>query len=179
METITREPRRPRTAAQLRWAVGTVALFTGAVAIQLTSTFSLTFLWVGTALLLFGWLILPGALWRRILVIIPAIAATWLLRGGPDFTVCSTLLVAAWLLVRHRPPLSYLSVVVPLATGLVLAATIGNFSGHAVALTVSGVSVVAAAWGGWWLSRARVRPPDGLPPQELGQIASRSGTPTR
>ena len=98
----------------------------GVAATNLTSTYSLFFLALGPALQLLGWLALPGALWRRLLVIIPAEVAALTLLAGPDFTGAFAVLLACWLFVRHRPGISYLVLLAPVLVSFILKQSLHN-----------------------------------------------------
>lgn len=136
-----------------RYVVGLSAIVAGVAATNLTSTYSLWFLFIGPLVQGIGWLCLPSAVWRRMLVVLPCMVAGLVPLAGPDFVGAFAVLLAAWLLVRHRPVVSYLTVVAPITASIVAKISLHGYSQTAIALFLcTGVSV-ASAWGARELAR--------------------------
>jgi len=138
-----------------RYGVGLVTIVLGAALTNLTSTYSLWFLLVGPCVQLLGWLILPGALWRRLLVVLPCLVAALVLVAGPDFVGAFAMLLGGWLFARHRPARSYLAVLPVIVLSFVLKGALNEYGQNWVGLLSGGVATVACAWLGWALAVRR------------------------
>ncbi|MDY7541467.1 MULTISPECIES: hypothetical protein [unclassified Cryobacterium] len=174
--TLWSEPdtrRHTPSVYRARLTVGVSAIALGVAATNLTSTYSLFFLALGPALQLLGWLALPGALWRRLLVILPAELAALTLLAGPDFTGAFAVLLACWLFVRHRPGISYLVLLAPVGVSFVLKLSLHNSSQNWVGDVVGSVTVIASAWVARWLAQRRWAR---LNPSPAGQTAGTGDT---
>lgn len=141
-----------RDHRRVRYLVGLAGVLLGVAATNLTSTYSLWFLLIGPAIHLAGWLVLPGALWRRLVVIVPCLVAGLVLIGGPDFAGAWVVLLAGWLLVRHRPGLGYLALLPLTATVVVLKLTLSEYSQNWLGLLIGAVVTVGCAWAAGWLA---------------------------
>ncbi|MBN9150802.1 MAG: hypothetical protein J0H56_05210 [Micrococcales bacterium] len=145
--------REPASRLPLRWgsytaryAAGVALIFAGGALVQLTSAYSLVVLPLGLFAHTTGWCILPGVGWRRILGAgIGALTTIVLLNGAPA-TVFLVFPFAAWLLLRQRPLVSYLTVVVPLLVAAVLSQTFPDYGWGVVVLSISGAALTGAAW---------------------------------
>ncbi|TFC91897.1 MULTISPECIES: hypothetical protein [Cryobacterium] len=135
-----------------RCATGLTLVVLGVLATILTSTYSLHFLVAGVCLQLAGWLVLPGALWRRLAVVVPALASSILLLGGADFNGAFAALLACWLLVRHRPWLSYLAVIPSIAMSFLLKEQLNDYEQNWVGYLIGFAIAAAGAWLAWWLA---------------------------
>jgi hypothetical protein len=170
------EPTPPVRWGDPRWryGVGLVTIALGAAATTLTSTYSLWFLLLGPAVQLLGWLVLPGALWRRLLVLLPCLVAALVLVAGPDFVGAFAVLLAGWLFARHRPTLSYLALVPVIVLSFALKTALNEYGQNWVGLLSGAAAMVLCAWLGralaiwrwrriaaWRLARAgrRTAPP--------------------
>ena len=142
------EPTPPVRWGNPRWrfGVGLVVIVLGAAATTLTSTYSLSFLLIGPLVQLVGWLVLPGALWRRLLVLLPCLVAALVLVAGPDFVGAFAVLLAGWLFARHRPPLSYLALVPVIVLSFVLKGTLNEYGQNWVGLLSGSAMTVLCAW---------------------------------
>ena len=155
------EPTPPVRWGNPRWryGVGLVTIVLGVAATTLTSTYSLGFLLTGPLVQLIGWLILPGALWRRLLVLLPCLLAALVLLAGPDFVGAFAVLLAGWLFARHRPALSYLALLPVIVLSFVLKGALNEYGQNWIALLSCSVMVVVCAWLGRalavWRWRAR------------------------
>jgi hypothetical protein len=145
--------REPAAQIPLRWGgyraryLSAVALIlAGGLLIQAASFYSQQFLVLGAAAHLAGWWILPGRGWRRLWASIPSIfVMILLLTGGPAFAAL-LLPLAGWLWLRQRPARSYLALIAPLATGILLGQAFPQYGSGAVAVTVSALVLVGSAW---------------------------------
>ena len=153
------EPTPPVSWGTPRWrfGVGLVVIVLGAAATTLTSTYSLSFLLIGPLVQLVGWLVLPGALWRRLLVLLPCLVAALVLVAGPDFVGAFAVLLAGWLFARHRPPLSYLAVVPVIVLSFVLKGALNEYGQNWVGLLSGSAMTVLCAWLGRTLAVWRWR----------------------
>jgi hypothetical protein len=144
------EPTPPVRWGDPRWryGVGLVTIVLGAAATTLTSTYSLWFLLLGPLVQLLGWLILPGALWRRLVLLLPCLVAALVLVAGPDFVGAFAVLLAGWLFARHRPPLSYVAVLPVIVLSFVLKGALNEYGQNWVGLLSGSAATVACAWLG-------------------------------
>lgn len=141
-------------AYRQRLVIGLGMLVAGTGFILMTSAYTLPFLLVGSLLQPAGWAVLPSTIGRRVAVAIPVLGFTWLMLGGAGFAWCFTVPLAAWLLIRLRPLLSYIVLLLPIASSIVLARTIHDYSQGWVSIAVSTVVIVAAAWLARWVAEA-------------------------
>jgi hypothetical protein len=114
--------------------------------VQGSNTYALGFLLAGTIATAVGWSILPARGWRRALVVLPATAQTWVFVAGPQSVFTLLIPYLAWLLVRHRPASSYITVVFPLATSFIIPPLISEYSGMPLAIIIAMSVIVASAW---------------------------------
>lgn len=140
-----------------RYGVGLVLIVLGAAATTLTSTYSLWFLWLGPLVQLLGWLVLPGALWRRLAVALPCLLAALVLLAGPDFVGAFAVLLAGWLFARHRPALSFVVVLPVIVLSFVLKAALNEYGQNWVGLLIGALVSVLCAWLGRALAVRRWR----------------------
>ena len=162
MTIVIDPPERPhlRGDYRARYLTGLSAVVLGIAATNLTSTYSLWFLFIGPAVQLIGWLLLPGALWRRLLVLVPSLVAGLVLIGGADFAGAWIVLLAGWLFVRHRPVLGYVALLPVLATAVLLKFTLSEYSQNWLGLLIGAIVTVGSAWAAGWL--ASIRPVPGI-----------------
>lgn len=149
----TRTWREPTSLLPLTWGtytdrylVGLVLIVGGAVHLLGANTWSLPLLVVGTAAELVGWLIMPSAGWRRMVATLPAVVASWVLLTGPLSVWVLVLSYLSWLLVRQRPLRSYLTALLPLASGVLIPQFLRDYSGMLVAVSICAVVLVGSAW---------------------------------
>ena len=100
---------------------------------------------------------------------------TWLMLGGASFAWCFVVPLAAWLLVRLRPAICYVVLVLPIACGIVLSGVIADYSGSWISFTIGSLVTVAAAWAArgiavWWSTHAprSVRSRQSVSPRDGG-----------
>jgi hypothetical protein len=135
-----------------RYVAGIAGIALGVAATNLASTYSLWFLAVGPAVQAIGWLLLPGALWRRIVVLLPCLLAGLALLAGPSFAGSFAVLLGGWLLVRHRPLVSYLSLLLPILASIAFKQTLHEYGQNWVILSVGTVITAAGAWLASWIA---------------------------
>lgn len=129
-----------------RYLVGLVLIVGGAVQLNGSNVWTIPFLLLGTAVHVLGWIILPARGWRRSLAAIAATGAAVALLVGPRAMPILAVTLIAWLLVRHRPLVSYVTVILPLACGLLVSQALTAYSGMPVALLICVSVLVASAW---------------------------------
>jgi len=175
-----------------RYLTGLSLIMLGVAATVFTSTYSMFFLLIGPSLHLLGWLVMPGALWRRLIVLLPCLLAGLTLLAGPDFTGAFAVLLAGWLLVRHRPWAAYSALLLPIGMSFLIKALLHGYAQVWVGDLIGTVTVIVAAWLAWWiagwvagrrLARASAAgsyphelpgPGAGQDPETIGRIPSRS-----
>lgn len=162
--TLFTEPSR---ALALRWGtytdrylIGLVLIVGGGIQLQGSNTWTLPLLLIGTAAHATGWSILPAQGWRRMLAVVPATAQLWLMLPGPQWLGTLVVPYLCWMIVRHRPARSYITVLFPLANGFILPQFFTEYSGMLPALAISMAVFVASTWVARMLasSPARTRP---------------------
>jgi hypothetical protein len=139
----------------VRYAAGLALICLGVVGTVLSSTYSLWFLLAGPVVNGIGWLVLPGSLWRRIAVLFPCMLGGLLLLAGPQFAGGFALLVAGWLVVRNRPALSYLAVLLPIGFSFASKEFLHDYSQNWLMLAVGAIISIGAAWLAAWLATIR------------------------
>lgn len=170
-ESATRtEPwREPASLLPLRWGsyrarvVTAIALlFVGTGCILVTTTYSLPFLLLGCVMQPAAWAVIPSTIGRRVAVAVPVLGFTWLMLGGSGFAWCYAVTLAAWLLVRLRPLVSFAALLLPIASSIVLPRFVTTYEQGWITVLVSTIAVVVGAWAGRaiavaWDSRQAVR----------------------
>jgi len=145
--------REPAAQIPLRWGgyraryLAAVALiFAGGLLIQAASFYSQQFLVIGAVAHLTGWWILPGRGWSRLWASIPSVfVMILLLTSGPAFAAL-LIPLAGWLWLRQRPARSYLALIAPLATGILLGQAFPQYGSGAIVVTISALVLVGSAW---------------------------------
>ncbi len=144
MEPTARLPLR-WGAYRTRWAAGLLLIVAGAAGLAGgTSATALTVLYPGWIAHFVGWTILPAAGWRRAIAAVSSSIVLVFLLSGPAFFWLLTLGYAMWLLVRHRPVLSYTTVSLVLAAGILIARIIPDDRPWGFGLGVA--AMVVSAW---------------------------------
>lgn len=129
-----------------RYGAGLLLIALGIAGTVLSSTYSLWFLLAGPLVHGIGWMLLPGALWRRILVLLPCLLGGLLLLAGAQFAGGFALLLAGWLVVRHRPAVSYLALLLPIAAAFGFKDMLPDYSYNWVMLALGSIVVIGASW---------------------------------
>jgi hypothetical protein len=123
-----------------------VLIVGGAIQLQGANNWTLPLLLIGAVTHAIGWGIMPARGWRRIISLMPSSAILWLLLTGPFSMWMLSITLACWLLVRHRPLRSYVTVLIPLANGVIVAQFVHEYSWMPVVLVISMAVFVASAW---------------------------------
>lgn len=129
-----------------RYISGLVLIIAGAMHLQGANNYTLIILLIGTTSTVVGWSIMPARGWRRMIVALPAVSQIWIMLTGPMSMWTLVIPLLCWLIVRHRPLISYLAVALPLANGIILPRFFQEYSSMPQALAISAVVLVAAAW---------------------------------
>ncbi len=152
----------PTASLPLRWGTyrgrylaGLLLIVGGLLHLQSSTTHLLWPLVVGTTAHTIGWWILPAAGWRRLAVPLACGVQVWLLLTGPQSMWTLVIPYCAWLLVRHRPAISYLTAIAVAANGVLAAVLFREYAQMPLALTMSAVVISGAAWTARFLAAAR------------------------
>lgn len=129
-----------------RYLAGLLLIIGGAIQLQGSNTYTLNFLLIGATAHAVGWSIMPARGWRRIVAVIPSSAIIWLLLTGPFSLWMLTITFIGWLIVRHRPARSFVTAILPLANGVMIAQFFSEYSQMLPALAISFAVFVASAW---------------------------------
>ena len=158
----------PTRLLPLRWGgyvdrhvLGLALVLGGGIGLQGANPRILPLLLAGTVMHAVGWSILPAAGWRRVLGAVVGTAQIWLLLIGPTAVWTLVLPYIAWLLVRHRPGRSFVTVLFPLATGILVPQLTHEYQFQPIALPVALAVVVASAWIAALIARSK--PPANAP----------------
>jgi hypothetical protein len=157
--------REPTSLLPLHWATyreryvaAIILIVGGAIEVQGSNTWSLPLIAIGVTAHAIGWAIIPSRGWRRLVVIPPAILQICMLLIGPLAVWMLVIPFLCWLLVRHRPLRSYITVLLPIANGLALPYFFTAYSGMVPALAISMTVFVGAAWIARALAMTAPRP---------------------
>jgi hypothetical protein len=101
---------------------------------------------LGIATHVAGWAVLPSRGWRRLVAIVPSVAAMVALLAGPAYLTALVVPLLGWFLVRHRPLRVWPMAAFVVAAGIVIARLVPDYHGMPVAASVALVVVVGAAW---------------------------------
>lgn len=145
--------REPAASLPLRWGsyrtrivLGLALAFSGGLIIQLTSAYSLVALPAGVTLHVAGWCILPGVGWRRVLGAALGTLSSIMMLNGASSTMFLSVVLAAWLLVRQRPLLSYLTLAIPAIAAYFLSQQFAQYGSSVLVLSVGAATLIGAAW---------------------------------
>lgn len=151
-ESITRRS-EPTRRIPLRWGTyesrylgGLLYLAAGTVILISTNTYTIGFLLLGTIAHCFGWAILPATGARRLWAFWPSLVAVWLMLTGPQILFVMTATLLGWLLVRERPLRTYLVLIFPIASGVIMAYSFHSNHYEPLAFGIETVVVVGSAW---------------------------------
>ena len=157
--------REPTRRIPLRWGTyrgrylaGLAYICGGMVLLAGSNTYAVTFLLIGTVAHVAGWFILPAVGARRVWVAWPSLICVWLLLTGPQILFAMVLPLLGWLVVRERPARSYVVLVIPVVTGILLANAFHTSQDEPVAFAIEVVSVFAAGWLARALAATKRRP---------------------
>jgi hypothetical protein len=161
---IARGFSEPTRRIPLRWGtyesryVGGILYLVAGVAILLsTNTYTIGFLLVGTVAHCFGWAVLPARGSRRLWAFWPSLIATFFMLTGPQILFVMALTLLGWLLVRERPLRSFVVLVFPVASGVIMAYSFHSNHDMPLGLAVETAVTVASAWLARYLAATRPR----------------------
>ena len=141
-----------------RYLAGLGLIVSGLICLQgANANFGLP-LALGTLAHVIGWWLMPAAGWRRIWAVLPSLAAAFILLIGPAGVAILAAPLASWLLVRHRPAVTFVLPVVLFAIGIALREYVSEYSAMLPALAIVGALVVAFAWSAWLIASSRRLP---------------------
>ncbi|WP_167050469.1 hypothetical protein [Salinibacterium sp. ZJ77] len=100
------------------WAAGWLTIGGGAV-IAGSNDVALWALAMGAAAHAVGWWVAPSAGWRRLVALPLSMLGSFLLLAGPRFTFVLAIPYLCWLLVRHRPAITTLTVIPVIAVAVI------------------------------------------------------------
>ncbi|MEO6943386.1 MAG: hypothetical protein ABI053_01585 [Lacisediminihabitans sp.] len=157
--------REPTTRIPLRWGryrarylAALILILAGGLLVQATSAYATYLLVIGLVAHLLGWWILPSRGWRRLWAsLLSALIMLVLLTGGPS-SAALVLPLAGWLLARQRPARSYIVLIAPVATGIVLGQAFPQYGYGAIVLAIAGVVLVGSSWLARLLANNRQTP---------------------
>lgn len=129
-----------------RYLAGLLFIVSGSLALQGANPHILYLLLAGTVFHTVGWAIMPSQGWRRLVVVAPNIAVTWLLLTGPQSVWMLAVPYLSWLLVRQRPLRSYITLLFVLCASIITVQLLHEYAAMPLALAVSGVALTASAW---------------------------------
>ena len=129
-----------------RYVAAIILIVGGAIEVQGSNTWTPALVYIGIAAHVTGWAIIPARCWRRLVVIPPATLQICLLLIGPLAVWMLVIPFLCWLIVRHRPWRSYVTVLLPLASGVILPNFFVEYSGMLPALVISMSVFVGATW---------------------------------
>lgn len=133
-----------------RWLGGLLLIVAGGLAIaggSASSAFANFLLAAGSVTHVAGWAILPSTGWRRVCAMAPSTLAMWFLLVGPGGLAILLLPYLCWMLVRHRPIVSYATAIFVLAAAFLAAQVYGEeYSGMLSALGIVGGVLAVSAW---------------------------------
>jgi hypothetical protein len=155
----------PSRAIPLRWGTyrgrylaGLWLIISGLICLQGANVnFGLP-LGIGTLAHVVGWWVMPAAGWRRLWAVLPSLAGAFILLIGPAGVAILAVPFASWLLVRHRPAITFALPVALFAIGMVLREYVSEYSAMLPALAIMGALLFAFAWGARFIASSRLLP---------------------
>jgi hypothetical protein len=145
--------REPSRRLPLRWGTyegrylaGLLFIIGGLVVLDGSNTYVVPFLLIGTVAHTTGWLIMPSRGSRRIWVVGPSLAIVWILLTGPQSLFFMAVPFTGWLFVRERPLRSYVTVLLVVGAGILIANNFHHSQDEAAAFGIESAVVVASAW---------------------------------
>jgi hypothetical protein len=152
----------PTSRLPLRWGTyrgrylaGLLLIAGGLLHLQSSTTHLLWPLVIGSVAHTIGWWTLPAAGWRRLVVPLVCGVQVWLLLTGPQSVWTFVIPYCAWLLVRHRPAISYVTVLIVAANGVLAIVLFREYGQMPLALTLSAGALAGAAWTARFLAATR------------------------
>ena len=143
----------PTRSLPLRWGTyagrygcGLALIISGLVGLQGANANFLPPLALGTMAHVLGWWLMPAAGWRRIWVVLPSLIVVFVLLIGPAGVGLLAVCFACWLLVRHRPAITFLLALPVLGVGILLRQVYSEYDGMLPALAIMAAVIIACAW---------------------------------
>ncbi|TPW71793.1 hypothetical protein [Schumannella sp. 10F1B-5-1] len=143
----------PTRLLPLRWggyrsrlSGGILLIAAGGIAIAGSNTFQLLLLLAGTSAHVLGWAIIPSDGWRRVVAALPSTLGFWIALSGPKYLEVLLLPFAAWLLVRHRPAVAWLTIAVLGAVAVAVSLQVTDYQWMLPAGGVMGAAFVGSAY---------------------------------
>ncbi|MFD1714638.1 hypothetical protein ACFSBZ_09175 [Amnibacterium flavum] len=147
------EWREPNSLLPLRWGsysgrqlVGAALVLLGAFLIVQTTAYTTLIGWLGSAMHVAGWAILPARGGRRVLAAPLSMLAFWLMLLGPNLAWLTSASLALWLLVRRRPGIAYVIVPLPALIAVAGLVVFGPFLNRTAFYAVVFAVAAACAW---------------------------------
>jgi len=142
----------PTRATSLRWGTyrgrylaGLAYIAAGMLILLSTNTYTIGFLLLGTVAHVGGWFVLPATGARRLVAFGPSLIASFLMLTGPQILFSMAAVLFGWLLVRERPLRSYVVLLFPVASGVVMAYSFHANHDEPLAFGVESVVVIGSA----------------------------------
>ena len=155
----------------LRWGsyptrqlAGSALIIVGAFLIVQTTAYTLLLGWLGSALHVVGWAILPARGGRRVLAAPLSMLVFWFMLLGPSVAWLTSASLALWLLVRRRPGIAYVVVPLPALLAIVGLVIFGQFVERLLLYSIVFAAAAACAWAA-----------KGIAVRENGRSPARSG----
>jgi hypothetical protein len=131
---------------RLRYVAAVILILGGALLVQPTSVYSGYLVEIGVPAQILGWLIVPSRGSRRAWAALPSALCCCALLIGSAGTFALIVPLLAWLFVRQRPALSYVVVLLPLVSAIVLLELYPQYGEGVIVVIVSFLVVVGSAW---------------------------------
>ena len=162
---MTRSWVEPSRSVPLRWGTytgrylaGLGFIVSGLICLQGANVnFGLP-LGLGALAHVLGWWLMPASGWRRIWSVLPSLVAALVLLTGPANVAILAASLASWLLVRHRPAVTFLLPVALFAICMAVRGYLGEYSEMIPVLAGVGALLVLFAWGARFIASSRLVP---------------------
>lgn len=152
----------PTRRLQLRWGTytgrylaGLLYIAAGVVILLSTNIYAIGFLLLGTLAQTTGWFILPATGARRLWAFGPSLVASFLLLTGPQILYAMAATLLGWLLVRERPLRSYIVLLFPVVSGVIMANEFHASTWEPLAFGIECLVVAGSAWLARFLATTR------------------------
>jgi hypothetical protein len=142
----------------LRYIAALVLVLGGAILVQPTSVYSGYLFEIGVPAQLLGWIIIPSGGARRAWFALPATLCSCLLLIGSAGTFALVVPLVSWLAIRHRPAFSYLVLVLPIVSAIVLVSLFPQYGDGVIVGVVSFVVLVGSSWLARAIAASRPQP---------------------
>lgn len=135
-----------------RYVAAVLLIMGGGIVLQTGSAYATELIVIGFSAHIAGWVILPARGAPRAAIALPSALIVGSLLLGSAAAVLLAAPLAFWLLLRRRPALGYLSVLLPIGSGLILGTLYPQYGHGGIVVGVSLVSLVGAAWIARWIA---------------------------